>query len=148
VGHSGKKPTPNGTWSFFLEPISRDQTRLIARGLGGNRRQPLLQRLFERYVMVPTHFVMERRMLLGIKERAEGQSASIAHDVVEVIPWFAAAALTIAGAVGTVADGPGWWVAVFAADASALLVLPLLRPPIVLSFAWVLVGAAVAIAAI
>lgn len=148
VGHAGKNPTPSGTWSFFLEPIHQAETRLITRGLRGNSRQPVSQRLFERFFMTPTHFVMERRMLLGIKERAEGRRASIAHDVAEVVPWFAALALTIVGALGAaLAVNAGWWLTVFATGASALLVLPLLRPPLALSAGWVLVGAAAAVAA-
>jgi hypothetical protein len=149
VGHSGKNPAPNGTWSFFLEPIGQAETRLVTRGLGGNSRQPVLQRLFERFIMAPTHFVMERRMLLGVKERAEGQRTSSAQDLVEVTPWLVAIALTVAGAIGAMlAVEPGWWLAVFAAGASGLLVLPLLRPPAVLSIAWVLLGAAAAVVAL
>jgi hypothetical protein len=105
VGHSGRNPTPNGTWSFFLEPIGQAETRLLTRGLGGNSSQAVLQRPFERFIMAPIHFVMERRMLLGIKERAEGQRTSSTHDLVEVTPWFAAMVLAVAGAIGTILAG-------------------------------------------
>jgi hypothetical protein len=58
-------------WSFGLYPRGHG-TRLISR----NRIQPPdpspLQRLFSLYVMEPGSLVMERRMLLGIKSRAEG----------------------------------------------------------------------------
>ncbi|WP_207892044.1 hypothetical protein [Streptacidiphilus pinicola] len=57
-------------WSFGLYP-SRHGTRLVSR----NRIQPPdpspLYRLFSLYVMEPGSLVMERRMLLGIKQRAE-----------------------------------------------------------------------------
>jgi hypothetical protein len=56
-----------GWGTFVLEPLDADRTRLIARGgvlrdLGAAAYGLLLE--------IP-HFLMERRMLLGIKERAE-----------------------------------------------------------------------------
>jgi hypothetical protein len=56
-----------GWGTFALEPLGRDRTRLIARGgvprgAGAASYAVLME--------VP-HFLMERRMLLGIKERAE-----------------------------------------------------------------------------
>jgi len=64
------------TWGFYLEPINRHSTRLLVRGRGRFDAQPfpkgrLLQFLYWRLVFEPAHFVMERKMLLGIKERAE-----------------------------------------------------------------------------
>jgi hypothetical protein len=64
--------TPEGmrqvTWAFVLEPVDDRSTRLIVRSRGtsgaiGNRVIPLL------------HFIMERKQLLGIAQRAESQSA-------------------------------------------------------------------------
>ena len=51
-------------WELALEPLGRDRTRLIARG--GVPDGPACGILME----IP-HFLMERRMLLGIKQRAE-----------------------------------------------------------------------------
>ncbi|MCP3964119.1 MAG: hypothetical protein GY719_40330 [bacterium] len=60
------------TWGFILDPLGEDTTRLIARfrmDYRGLQSAMMLHLLLE-----PSHFVMERKMLLGIKERAEGAS--------------------------------------------------------------------------
>ena len=56
-----------GGWYFVLEPVDPHHTRLIAR-----TRVPrgLPSIAYATFVELP-HFVMERKMLLGIKERAE-----------------------------------------------------------------------------
>ena len=56
-----------GWGAFVVEPVSHDRTRLIARGRTPRGAAALLDALL---VEIP-HFVMERKMLLGIKERAE-----------------------------------------------------------------------------
>jgi hypothetical protein len=59
-----------GTWGFYLKSIGPNRTRLIARGR--TAREPGSLRWLGHHVLFePAHFVMERRMLLGIKERAE-----------------------------------------------------------------------------
>lgn len=56
------------TWSFILSEIDEQTTRLTIRGRGDARPRWLavLYLLLE-----PVQFVMERKMLLGIKQRAE-----------------------------------------------------------------------------
>jgi hypothetical protein len=61
---------PDGSWSwaFALEPLAGDRTRLITRN-----RMPVRQ-LADRVrleVMLPGAFLMMRKMLLGIRDRAE-----------------------------------------------------------------------------
>jgi hypothetical protein len=59
-----------GTWSFVLEKIDEGTTRLILRersGRGPGMRDVIFHYLF----MEKQHFIMERGMLKGIKERAE-----------------------------------------------------------------------------
>ena len=56
-----------GWATFALEPLGRDRTRLIARG--GVPRGPAA--VAYGVLMEIPHFLMERRMLLGIKQRAE-----------------------------------------------------------------------------
>ena len=56
--------TANGTWGFILERLAENRSRLIARS---------------RYSAPPpgfelVHFIMERKMLLRLKELAEGQT--------------------------------------------------------------------------
>jgi hypothetical protein len=53
--------------AFVLEPIDERRTRLIARG----REQRGFASLAYTLLLEIPHFIMERRMLLGIKERAE-----------------------------------------------------------------------------
>jgi hypothetical protein len=56
-----------GWGAFVLEPHGRDRTRLIARGRVRRGAASLANAL----MMEVPHFLMERKMLLGIKERAE-----------------------------------------------------------------------------
>jgi hypothetical protein len=58
------------TWAFVLEEIDAGTTRLILRERSGLR--PRMRDVISHYLfMERQHFIMERRMLLGIKERAE-----------------------------------------------------------------------------
>jgi len=62
------------TWGFFLEPINENQTRLIIRGRGEfnpDLNNTILNLLLWRGIFEPAHFIMERKMMLGIKQRAE-----------------------------------------------------------------------------
>ena len=59
------------TWAFILDPIDENTTRLIARLRGGGK--GLRTMLASYLLMEPSHFIMERKMLLGIKQRAEAQ---------------------------------------------------------------------------
>jgi hypothetical protein len=61
-------------WSFILHPIDENTTRLIIRGRGEfnpDLKNGLLNFLLWRGIFEPAHFIMERKMLLGIKQRAE-----------------------------------------------------------------------------
>ena len=57
-------------WTFVLEPVDERTTRLLSRTRYDYA--PLLVGLILRPLLEPVQFVMERRMLLGIKSRAEG----------------------------------------------------------------------------
>ncbi len=60
----------SGTWGLYLKEVNENTTRLIFRNRG--TRGAGLLGWFVNYVMFePAHFVMERKMMLGIKERAE-----------------------------------------------------------------------------
>jgi hypothetical protein len=76
VGHHlpGMKPGDylNVLWGFYLQPIDERSTRLIER-FRSDYNPSLFNRLMNSGVMEPVSFIMERRMLLGIKERAEKQ---------------------------------------------------------------------------
>ena len=75
-------------WSFILAPEG-DRTRFISRNRfpvdGG-----IAKRLFWTYVMVPGSLVMERKMLLGIRDRAERLAARVrTGTAAEVTPGSA-----------------------------------------------------------
>lgn len=55
-----------GEWQFLLEPVDARTTRLIMRGA-----PPEEPSLMYRVAFDPAHFIMERKMMLGFKERAE-----------------------------------------------------------------------------
>jgi hypothetical protein len=55
------------TWAFLLQPIDQDSTRLLIRCRGNS----LMARL-----QGPVQFVMQRKLMLGIKQRAEGSLRS------------------------------------------------------------------------
>jgi hypothetical protein len=61
--------TLEGWGSFVLEPLDGGRSRLIAR----NRRREGMASLAYACLLEIPHFVMERKMLLGIKARAEGE---------------------------------------------------------------------------
>jgi len=60
----------NWVWQFVLEPHA-DLTRLISRNRIATGRASPLSRALSRYLMEPGSLVMERKMLVGIKARAE-----------------------------------------------------------------------------
>ncbi|HET8758483.1 MAG TPA: nitroreductase/quinone reductase family protein [Solirubrobacteraceae bacterium] len=64
-----REPTGGWTWTFLLEP-SDGRTRLVARNRWTTAGGPLSFRLYMALID-PAAFVMERKMLLGIKQRAE-----------------------------------------------------------------------------
>ena len=68
-------------WAFGLYPDGQS-TRLVSRNRIARPRRTSATALFDRYVMEPGSLVMERKMLLGIKQRAE----NLAHEQAADIP--------------------------------------------------------------
>lgn len=62
----------NVTWGFYLESLTPDKTRLVER-MRLDYNPNLRNNVFYSAFLEPGSFVMERRMLLGIKARAEGK---------------------------------------------------------------------------
>lgn len=62
----------DGSWAFVLQPTDGTKTRLIVRTQGRRESVPPFFFLFDLI-----HFIMERRMMLGIKERAEAHRAAL-----------------------------------------------------------------------
>ena len=59
-----------GTWVFALEEITTEATRMIVRSRVA-KFQPVWLSAFLMFLLEPMHFIMERKMLLCIKEQAE-----------------------------------------------------------------------------
>jgi hypothetical protein len=74
------------SWAFVLEPLPGGRTRFLVRTRGGWMHEwfallPLARPiggLIDHVVGEPLHFAMERKMMLGIKDRAEGLSTDSA----------------------------------------------------------------------
>ena len=70
--------TPEVTWTFVLDQVAPDVTRLLVRARGGTGyRFHGLPLLLTRLVARVVHFIMQRKQLLGIKRRAESMSADV-----------------------------------------------------------------------
>ncbi len=77
----GQSPedSPRWTWAFVLKPTERGTTRLLARmrsdpsrpSVGPLAKVSILGGALDYLFWEPAHFVMERKMLLGIKRRVE-----------------------------------------------------------------------------
>jgi hypothetical protein len=136
--HVGADEAPAGTWAFVVEPLGPDRARLLVRSRAGRATAPppLGWRLFDLVVFEPAHFVMERRMMIGIAERAERRLPPGWWNVAEVATWMASLAVLLASGVSAL-----WRRAhprpflLFAAAGTALLLLPMLRPPLAASVA-------------
>jgi hypothetical protein len=88
----------SGSWTLVVVPEGPDQTRLLVRdrtAAGMTRSQALMTRA----LMQPTHFVMEQRMLRGIKAIAEGRRISTAGNDVLTALWLFTGMVGIAAAV-------------------------------------------------
>ncbi|MFM9434737.1 hypothetical protein ACFDR9_001798 [Janthinobacterium sp. CG_23.3] len=77
--------------TFLLEEINGQQTRFIIRTQEIAKRNVRLK--IASYFEVPFHFIMERRLLMGIKARAEaGQNVELSQN--KDILWFSGVVLT------------------------------------------------------
>lgn len=74
LGDDLSKNTRAGTWAFVLKELDPNSTRLLVR-IRWDRKPGVLDWIYNFGVLEPSHFVMERRMMLGIKHRAEGLAA-------------------------------------------------------------------------
>jgi hypothetical protein len=67
------------TWGFYLEPVDEHTTRLIERFRSDYNPTPM-NTFFYRVILEPGSFIMERKMLLGIKGRAGGAARRQGRD--------------------------------------------------------------------
>jgi hypothetical protein len=69
-----------GSWAFVLRPISENETRLMVR-VRGKAPQAFGMKIFNYGFFEPAHFIMERKMLLTLKDRAENGPISDSRRV-------------------------------------------------------------------
>lgn len=72
----------NWVWAFVLEPVGEQRSRLISRNRFRSTAMPLPMRIAWILVVDPGSLVMERKMLRGIKQRAERLSAERAGSAI------------------------------------------------------------------
>lgn len=66
----------HGSWVFVLRRLDADRTRLIVR-VRGKRGDTFLRKALNYGLLEPAHFLMERKMLLTLKEKAETADALV-----------------------------------------------------------------------
>ena len=133
----------NGSWSFVIIPLGDSATRLLIRGRGAPGRS-LLGVAFDRSIFEPAHFAMERRMMIGLAQLAEGGSRQRLANHAQVALWTITFGLFVA-AVVRVFRRRQWGLALVGVGVSAAVfqILTLRQPP--LSVGAVLVAALAAI---
>jgi hypothetical protein len=141
---AGTAPTgaENGSWSFVLQPLGDSTTRLLVRGRGAPGRS-LLGRAFDRSVFEPMHFAMEKRMMIGIQQLAEGGTRGRIWNHVQVMLWFVTFGMFVVG-LASVFVGAVWHrkLAGTVLAAAVFQALTLGQPPIDVSILLVLITAA------
>ena len=137
VGTSLDEPE-DGSWSMVLEPAG-STARLLIRGRGAGGRS-LLGTAFDRSIFEPIHFVMERRMMIGIKQLTETGNRGRLSNHVSVALWaIAFIAFVTAGVL--VMRAVAWRRALvgFTAAGITFQVLTLGQPPaaVGLTLVWI-----------
>ena len=134
----------DGSWSFVLEPQGAATTRLLIRGRGAAGRS-LLGVGFDRSIFEPMHFVMERRMMIGLKHLVEGGDRGRVSNHVQVVLWTITFALFITAIVkvvrGVVASGRATAALITAAAVFQLLTFA--QPPLGIGLVLTVVVAAI-----
>lgn len=133
----GFATTPESNWNFILRPLDASRTRLLVRGRGPS--EPSLSALvFNRFLFEPAHFAMEKRMMIGLKELAEGSDRGRIWNHLMVLLWTATLGLWVASIVFVLRRS--LWVralAGFFAASVLFQVLSLGQPPVWLGFVLV-----------
>ena len=65
----------HGSWAFVLNPLPENKTRLLIRARG-DRPAGLLKWMLHHAAFEPAHFIMERKMMLTLKDLAENAPSS------------------------------------------------------------------------
>ncbi len=141
--YAGTAPSgpEDGSWQFVLVPVNDSTTRLLVRGRGAPGRS-LLGVAFDRAVFEPMHFVMEKRMMIGIKQLAEQGTRHRTANHVQVVLWFVTFAIFVVG-LASVFVKIAWKRALTGTVAAAIVfqVLTLGQPPLDVGILLVLIVA-------
>jgi hypothetical protein len=127
-----------GSWTLVIEPIGTAETRLLARGRG-IQRHSLLGVAFDQASFEPAHFVMERRMMIGLKQLAETGKRGRVSNHVHVGLWMLTFVMFLTAAA-FVLIGRRWLrsLGAFVAAAAVFQILTLMQPPLVVGVLLVL----------
>jgi hypothetical protein len=122
----------DGSWSFVAIPIDAGTTRVIVRGRGAPRTSLGLL-AFDRIIFEPMHFMMERRMLIGLRELVETGSRNRWSNHWQIAVWTGTAMFGVFYAFA-VWRRPRWVMplAAFILTAAVFQVLTLAQPPLVI----------------
>jgi hypothetical protein len=136
-------PEVRMSWLWALEPAGPRRTRLVVRMRGHSRLEaPGLLLSTAVFFVNYGGFVMERRMMQGIKDRAEGRIEPPWRQGAEIALWLGAFGLGVAAAVAYLGRR-AWWrgLAVGLGAVIVLLLLTFLQPLL-----WVRLGLLLALA--
>ena len=122
----------SGSWAFVLEPIDASTTRFLVRGRIASGRSPAGV-AFDRAIFEPAHFVMERRMMVGIKDLAEGRDRGRLLNHGQVALWTITFVLFVSAGI-MVLRRRAWArpLAAFTLAGLIFQVLTLAQPPLLL----------------
>ncbi len=142
AGTSPEAPE-DGSWSFVLRAVNDSTTRLLVRGRGAPGRS-LLGVAFDRSIFEPMHFVMEKRMMIGIKQLAEGETRGRVRNHILVGLWAVTFAMFVVG-LASVFVGRYWRRKLTGTVCAAIVfqILTLGQPPIDVAILLVLIAATV-----
>jgi hypothetical protein len=91
---------PSSTWAFIVHPVDNNRTRLLIRSRGSS----LMGR-----IQGPIQFVMQRKAMVGIRQRAEGTWSPSPVDMVEPLLWLLTAGVFVAASVRVLVQRDQWW---------------------------------------
>ena len=139
---------PEGTWTFAVEPVDAETTRLLVR-TRGTEPSSAFGVAFDRAVFEPIHFVMERRMMDSIRRLAEGRTPpSRSAEAAQILVWTSMLA-ALAWSTGAVLRRKSWLIPLAATGAAALgfQFMTLAQPPAMLGLFLVVILAGVLVVA-
>jgi hypothetical protein len=137
-------PEVQMSWVWALRPEGPQRTRLVVRMRGrAELAAPGLLKSVGGFFINYGGFVMERRMMQGIKDRAEGRGEPPWYQGAEIVLWLAAFALGLAAAAAYLGRR-AWWrgLAVGLGASVVLLLLTFGQPPLWVRLLLLLVLAA------